>query len=78
MGDSKHVVMDATSWCRYCKKARRYFNSHGSSYTDYDIEQNARAKRRYDALGGKGVPVILVGKKRMNGFSVSGFKRIYQ
>ena len=29
-------------------------------------------------LGATGVPVILVGKKRMNGFSVKGFQRIYQ
>lgn len=29
-------------------------------------------------LGATGVPVILVGKMRMNGFSVKGFQRIYQ
>jgi len=28
-------------------------------------------------MGAKGVPVILVGKQRMNGFSAAGFKQIY-
>lgn len=36
-----------------------------------------KAKMEFDKLGGKGVPVILVGKKRMSGFSEAGFERIY-
>jgi glutaredoxin-like YruB-family protein len=70
--------MYSTAWCGYCKKARKYFTSKGIAFIEYDIEKNARAKRDYDALGGKGVPVILVGKKRMNGFSPQGFDRIYK
>jgi len=74
----KKVVMYSTSWCGYCKKARKYFNRKKIPYTEYDIEKNARAKSQYKKLGAKGVPVILVGKKRMNGFSEAGFERIYQ
>lgn len=72
------VVMYATSWCPYCQQARNYFRQQGISYTEYDIERDADAKRRYQAFGGRGVPVIFVGKRRMNGFSVSGFNKIYQ
>lgn len=72
-----HVTMYATSWCPYCKKARDYFRANDIPYTEYDIENDATAKRRYDRLGATGVPVILVGDKRMNGFSVAGFQRIY-
>lgn len=71
------VTMYATSWCGYCKKARRYFRDNGVRYTEYDIEKDPAAKRRYDAMGGRGVPLILVGDRRMNGFSESGFERIY-
>lgn len=76
--ESKRVTMYATSWCGYCRKARHYFQQNGISYIEYDIEKDERAKRMYDLLGGKGVPVILVGKKRMNGFSAAGFERIYR
>lgn len=72
------VTMYATSWCGYCKQARNYFVKNNIPYTEYDIEKNKRAKQAYDKLGATGVPVILVGKKRMNGFSVKGFQRIYQ
>lgn len=72
------VVMYATSWCPYCQQARNYFREQGISYTEYDIERDAEAKQRYQGFGGRGIPVIFVGKRRMNGFSVSGFNKIYQ
>lgn len=76
--DSRRVIMYATSWCGYCRKARNYFKANNIVFTEYDIEKDKRAKKQYDAMGGRGVPVILVGKQRMNGFSVSGFKRMYE
>jgi glutaredoxin len=76
-GNKTRVTMYSTVWCGYCKKAKKYFQAKGIPFIEYDIEKNARAKRDYDALGGKGVPVIVMGKKRMNGFSVAGFERFY-
>ena len=73
-----NVIMYATQWCGVCKKARRYFNDNNISFTEYDIDKDPKAQARFDALEGKGVPVILVGKRRMNGFSVEGFERIYR
>ncbi|MCX4186314.1 glutaredoxin family protein [Methylophaga sp. OBS4] len=72
------VVMYSTEWCGFCKKARKYFRDNNIAFTDYDIEKNLAAKQRYDQMGATGVPVILVEDKRMNGFNVEGFKRIYQ
>lgn len=71
------VVMYSTSWCGYCKKARNYFRQNGIRFTEYDIEKNQTANREYDQMGAKGVPVILVGNQRMNGFNEQGFKRLY-
>lgn len=72
-----HVIMYATQWCGVCKKARRYFKANNIPFTEYDIDNDAGARQRFDALNGKGVPVILVGKQRMNGFSAEGFERLY-
>ena len=74
----KNVVMYSTAWCGYCKKARKYFKKNNIPYTDYDIEKDAKANMRYKKMGATGIPVILVGKKRMNGFSAEGFERFYQ
>ncbi len=74
----KKVVMYSTSWCGYCKKAKQYFKKNNITFTEYNIEKNAKAKREYKKMGATGVPVILVGKKRMNGFSQKGFEAIYR
>jgi glutaredoxin len=63
------VKMYATDWCPYCRKAQAYFAQHGIRYTHVDIEKSDAARAEYQRLGGRGVPVILVGTQRMNGFS---------
>ena len=75
--NSMEVVMYATSWCPYCRQARQYFKRRGIAYREYDIERNPDAKSRYDSLGGKGVPLILIGDRKMSGFSVERFERLY-
>ena len=70
--------MYSANWCGVCKKARRYFEKQGIDYKEYDVETSARGKSDYKKLGAKGVPVILVGKQRMNGFSVDGFEKLYR
>ena len=74
----KKVVMYSASWCGVCKKAKIYFNRKGVRFTEYDIERSTKAKRQFAQLGAKGVPVIIVGNKRMYGFSEAGFERIYR
>ena len=74
---NKKVTMYSTSWCGYCKKARKYFVAKGIPFVEYDIEKNPQAKREYDAIGGSGVPVITMGKKSMKGFSQAAFDKFY-
>lgn len=74
---SKDVVMYSTRWCGVCKKAKRYFKSRNIPFTEHDIEKSEKAAREFRRLRGRGVPVILVGDQRMNGFSVKNFDRLY-
>jgi glutaredoxin len=68
-GQPAEVKMYATDWCGYCKKARDFMAKNGVRYTELDIEKSPAARAEYDRLGGRGVPVILVGAQRMNGYS---------
>ena len=67
--DKASVRMYATSWCPYCAKARAYFARRNITYVEVDIEKSREGRAEYDKLGARGVPVILVGAQRMNGFS---------
>jgi glutaredoxin len=74
----KKIVMYSTSWCGVCKKARRHFKKKAIDFTEYDVETSAKGKSEYKKLGAKGVPVILIGNQRMNGFSVDSFEKLYR
>lgn len=71
------VIMYSASWCGICKQARQYFRANHIQFTEYDVEKSAKGGREFAKLGGRGVPVILVGKRRMNGFSRSAFESLY-
>ncbi len=75
---AKPVVMYGAAWCGYCKRARRYFDTHGVAYREYDVEKDAAARREFERLGGHGVPLILVGEARLQGFSEGGFEQLYK
>ncbi len=77
LGADKEVTMYGASWCAVCKKARKYFRAKGIAFVEYDIEKSSKGKRDFKRLGGKGVPIILVGGKRLNGFSQGTFEKLY-
>jgi len=68
------VIMYSTQWCPYCRKAHAYFKRHKISYIEYDIEASAQNLAKFRDLNGNGVPLILVGDKRMQGFSPKSFE----
>lgn len=65
------VEIYLTDWCGYCKQALRYMDSKGIPYVAYNIEKDDAAKTRHKELGGRGVPLIIIGPNKMNGFSQS-------
>ena len=56
-------------WCGYCKKAKAHLAAKRVPYDEVDVEGSDGARREFARLGGHGVPVILVGNQRMDGFS---------
>lgn len=70
------IVMYATSWCGYCRKARQLLGELGVPYEERDIEKNAAARSRRDSLDPScGVPLIDFAGKIVCGFEE---KRIRQ
>jgi glutaredoxin len=63
------VVIYTTQRCGYCRKAKAWFRQKGITYSERDIDTSSRARKEFDRLGARGVPVILVGKERINGYN---------
>ena len=63
------VELYITEWCGYCKRAVAYVKARNIPHVVYDIEKDEAARKRFLQLGGSGVPLIMVGNRRMSGFS---------
>ena len=69
------VVLYSTSWCGYCRKARKFLTDSKIPFTEKDIEKSLAAKKEMDAKARKagvrigGVPVLDVNGQIISGFS---------
>lgn len=63
------VIMFGTEWCGYCAKARDLFRSKGIAFHEIDIDKSSAGRKRYEALGGKGVPLIVINKTIVRGYN---------
>jgi glutaredoxin len=73
---SGQVTMYSTSWCGHCRNARNYFAAKRIGYREIDVEKSAEGAREFKRLGGRGVPLILVGAKAMSGFNPESFEEL--
>lgn len=67
IGDAPVVLLSA-SWCGYCRKLRADLKEWGVQYRDFDIENTAAGARAFAQLRGGGVPILLVGERRFDGY----------
>lgn len=78
LGHDDKVVIYSAEWCGYCNKAKKYFRKNKIPYVAYDVEKSRRGRMDYKLLKGRSVPIIIVGKKRMNGFNIARFEKLYR
>ncbi len=70
------VILYATSWCGYCKKAREFFREHNIAYTEHDIEKSSQGRAQYEQLRGKGVPLVLIDGEVLRGYNPGKMKQL--
>jgi glutaredoxin len=68
------VVLYSTVWCPYCKKARSFLQHANIPFTEYDIEKSAYAYQQYQRLSGRGVPVIRIGNRTVQGYNTAAMR----
>ncbi|MDM8553728.1 glutaredoxin domain-containing protein [Desulfococcaceae bacterium HSG7] len=66
---NQKVVMFTTPSCGWCKRAKAFFQKHSVQYIAYDIKKSKKAYLKFKKLKGRGVPLILIGDKRISGFN---------
>ena len=68
------VVMYTTTSCPYCAQARSWLNQYGFIFTECDAEASPECAQQLQALGGNGVPYLIVkGRHMKDGFDSEEF-----
>jgi glutaredoxin len=78
VGRPTNVVLYGTPTCPYCAQSRAYFREHKIQFTDLDVTKDEKAKSEYARLGSRTVPVVLIGKRRIDGFNATALKDALQ
>lgn len=66
---NEDVLLYGFKSCPYCGKVEKLLKDNRVHYIDKDVEQSKRAKKEWRKLGGKGVPVTVIGNQTMYGYS---------
>lgn len=74
---SGEVILYATEWCGYCAKARELLAADGISYREIDIEKDSTGRQAYQALGGRGVPLLDVRGQIVRGYNPEAIRAAY-
>jgi len=68
--NKKHprVTLYTTRGCSHCRRLKTFLQKHKIPFAELDIERNRRAFMEFQRMGGRGVPLITIGNRRLNGF----------
>lgn len=69
------VNIYVTDYCPYCEQLESYLKARKVRYKRYDINQDQKALKVFQDLGGTGVPLTTIGKRKVDGFNEAVFDR---
>lgn len=65
---SERVILFSATWCGYCDRLRADLKSRHVAFAERDVESSAAVHKAWKLLGGRGVPVTLVGDTIIHGY----------
>lgn len=66
---AEKVTLFTAKSCQLCDEAKAYMASRRITYQEWDVDKSNYARAKLAEFGADSVPVILVGREKMVGFS---------
>ncbi len=63
------ITLYSTRQCPHCRQLRQWLRQRHIHFVEMDVQQNKRAFKDFQRHGGRGVPLLMVGKQRIDGFN---------
>ncbi len=73
---ASEVQLFTARWCGYCTRAKTHLAASQVSYSEYDIESPDGMRAFIEAGGRGGVPLLVAGDRRIQGYSVAAYDRL--
>ncbi len=72
------VTLYTSPGCGSCRRAKTFLKREGIAFRELDISRSAKARKALERMGARGVPVLIVGERRLDGFSERAFLALYR
>lgn len=72
------VLLYSSQGCAQCRRAKAFLDARAIAYSELDVGRSAKARKALQRLGARGVPTVLIGDQRLDGFSEQAFLALYQ
>jgi glutaredoxin len=69
--NSTRVAIYTTRSCPYCERLRRSLQASRVPHAEFDVERSLQGQLGMWALGGRGVPVAVIGSQVVYGYQVA-------
>ena len=69
------VLLFSAARCAHCARARALLRAQGVPYQELDVVRSAAAAARFRRLRARGVPVLLIGNRRIDGFQPDAIRQ---
>lgn len=72
------VEILVASWCVHCRDLEKFLQNQNIGYLRLDIEKDKEGRKRYQQLGGGGVPMVIIGNSVLKGFDKEAILELLQ
>lgn len=62
--------------CAHCRAAKAFLARHRLGFREANVSRDRQARSELERLGARGVPVVLVGGRRLDGFDPRRLRRL--
>ena len=78
MGKAKtpRVTLYTAPGCVHCRRAREFLGRHRIPFQELDVQRSPKARKQLARLGARGVPVLMIGAQRLDGFQPGPLRQI--